>query len=152
MTVINVVDRADNRRVISVAQMINVQCVTDLFDTVFHIQAAGAVRIRLVSDGKTDLICDVLNEAGRIMVNGSFDSAAAGVAKDNNQIGLQMFRRIFDAAQLMIVDHIAGDADHKQLTDSCGKNALRNHAGIRAGDHDRIGLLSFPAGPQPDCR
>jgi hypothetical protein len=42
MTVVNVVDRADNGRVIPVAQVIDIQRVTDLSDTVFHIQAAGA--------------------------------------------------------------------------------------------------------------
>jgi hypothetical protein len=42
MTVVNVVDRADNGRVIPVAQVIDIQRVTDLSDAVFHIQAAGA--------------------------------------------------------------------------------------------------------------
>jgi hypothetical protein len=41
-TTVDVVDRADYRGVFAVAQMIDVQCVTDLSDAVFHIQAAGA--------------------------------------------------------------------------------------------------------------
>jgi hypothetical protein len=77
MTIINVVNRTDNSRVISVAQMIDIQRMADLIDAVFHIQTAGAVRISLVSDGK---------------------------------------------------------ADHKELTDTHGENALRNHTGVRAGD------------------
>ena len=62
MTIINVVNRTDNSRVISVAQMIDIQRMTDLSDAVFHIQAAAAVKISLVSYGKADLICDVFNE------------------------------------------------------------------------------------------
>ena len=86
MTVINVVDRADDCRVVSVAQMIDIQRMTDLSDAVFHIQAAGAVRISLVSYGKADLICDVFNETGWIVVDGSFNSTAACVPQDNHQI------------------------------------------------------------------
>ena len=152
MTIINVVNRTDNSRVISVAQMIDIQSMADLFDAVFHIQTAGAIRIGFVSDGKTDLICDVFNKTGWIVVNGSFNSAAASVPQYDHQIGPKMLLSVFDTAQLMIIDHIAGKADHKQLTDPCGKDALRNHAGIRTGDHDCVGLLSFPAGPQPDRR
>ena len=127
MPVIDVVNRADDRRVVSVAQMVNVQGMTDLFDAVFHIQAAGAIRIGFVSDGKTDLICDVFDKAGWIVVNGSFNSAAASVPQYDHQIGPKMLLSVFDTAQLMIIDHIAGKADHKQLTDSGGKNVLRYH-------------------------
>ena len=70
MSVINMVYCTNDCGVISVPQMINIQCMTDLFDTVFHIQAAGAVRIGLVSDGKADLVCDVFNKAGWIVVDG----------------------------------------------------------------------------------
>ena len=94
MTIINVVNRTDNSRVISVAQMIDIQSMADLIDAVFHIQTAGAVRISLVSDGKADLVCNVFNKTGWIVVDGGFNSTASGVPQDNHPIGVQILLRI----------------------------------------------------------
>ena len=47
MSVINMVDGSDNCRIISMAQMIDIQCVADLLDAVLNIQAGSAVGICL---------------------------------------------------------------------------------------------------------
>ena len=103
MTIINVVNRTDNSRVISVAQMIDIQSMADLIDAVFHIQTAGAVRISLVSDGKADLVCNVFNKAGWIVVDGGFNL-------------LLLIHRILDHLQLSFQDEnmpgiISGETD-----------------------------------------
>ena len=56
MPVVDVIDGADHRRIISFAQMIDIQRVADLPDAALHIQARSAVRIGLISDCLPDLI------------------------------------------------------------------------------------------------
>ena len=130
MPVINMVEGADNCRVISMAQMIDIQCVADLLDAVLNIQAGSAVGIYLISDGKLDLICDVFDKSGWIVVDGSFHCSAPGVAQDQHKICPQVLHRIFNTAQLMIIDHISGKTDHKQISDPHRKNTFRYHAGV----------------------
>ena len=113
MSIINMVNGADNCRVISMAQMIDIQCVADLLYAVLNIQAGSAVGICLISDGKLDLIRDVFDKSGWIVMDGSFHSSAPGVTKDQHKICPQVLHRIFNTAQLMIIDHIPGKTDHK---------------------------------------
>ena len=56
--------------------------------------------------------------------------AAARVSQNNYKIRPQMLYSIFDAAQLVVVDHIAGETDREQLADSRTENALRDHSRI----------------------
>ena len=115
MSVVDVVNGSDHRRVISMAQMIDIQGVTDLPDAVFHIQASSAVRIGLFSDRELNLVRDVFDKAGRFMVDRRFYCPASGVSHYHHKVGSQVFHRVFDAAQLVVVDHIAGQADREQF-------------------------------------
>ena len=130
MPVINMVDGADNCRIISMSQMIDIQCAADLLDAVLNIQAGSAVGICLISDGKLDLIRDVFDKSGWIVMDGSFHSSAPRVTEDQHKICPQVLHRIFYTAQLMIIDHIPGKTDHKQISDPHRKNTFRNHAGV----------------------
>ncbi|WP_337563275.1 hypothetical protein [Phascolarctobacterium succinatutens] len=53
---------------------------------------------------------------------------------------------VFNTAQLMFINHITGNTDNKQLADTCHKNILRNYARIRAGNNNRIRLLTVNQG------
>ena len=86
MPVINMVDGSDNCRIISMAQMIDIQCVADLLYAVLNIQAGSAVGICLISDGKLDLIRDVFDKSGWIVMDGSFHSSAPRVTEDQHCI------------------------------------------------------------------
>lgn len=55
-TTVDVVYRTDNRRVFPVPQMINVQCVADLFYTVLNIKADSATASTLLKLLLPDLI------------------------------------------------------------------------------------------------
>ena len=53
-----------------------------------------------------------------------------------------MSGRIFNAAQLMVINNVARHTDHKKLTQTRRKNRLRNHSGIRTSHNNRMGMLT----------
>ncbi len=59
---VNVVYRTDYRRVFPMPQVINIQCTTDLTDTMLHIQTSGAIRICFFSDRISDLVRNILDK------------------------------------------------------------------------------------------
>ena len=65
-TTVDVVDRADYRGVFAVAQMIDVQCVADLFYTMLNIKAGSAIRVCFFSDRISDSIGDILYKSRRL--------------------------------------------------------------------------------------
>ena len=115
MSVVDVIDSSDHRGVVSMAKVIDVQRMTDLPDAVFHIQAGSAVRISLLSDRQLNLVRDVFDKAGRIVMDRCFYSTASGVSHYHHKVGSQMLHRVLDAAQLMVIDHIAGQADREPV-------------------------------------
>lgn len=127
-TTVDVVYRTDNRRVFPVPQMIDVQCVADLFYTMLNIKTGGAIRICFFSDRISDSISDILYKSRRIVMYCCFYGAAAGVPHHNHQVRSQVLYSVLDAPQLMIIDNISGHPDYKQLSDSCRKNTLRNNS------------------------
>ena len=70
-------------------------------------------------------------------------SAAAGMPQHQDQRTVQMRRGIFDAAELVPVQDVARHADHEKLPDAGGKDRLRNHAGVRTGHDDGLGVLTM---------
>ena len=130
MPVINVIHSPDHSRILTMAQVIDIKRMADLFDAVLHIQAGRAIRISLISDRQPDLIRDVLDETRRIVVDGRIHCAASGMPQYDHEIRSQMFHRILDAAKLVVIDYIAGKPDCEQLTDSCTEDALRYHSRI----------------------
>ena len=127
-TTVDVVDRADYRGVFAVAQMIDVQCVADLFYTMLNIKAGSAIRVCFFSDRISDSISDILYKSRRIVMYCCFYGAAAGVPHHYYQVCSQVLYSVLDAPQLMIVDNISGHSDYEQLSDSCRKNTLRNNS------------------------
>ncbi len=61
-------------------------------------------------------------------MDGRVYGAAPGVTHHYDQVRSEVLYSVLDAPQLMIVDHISSHADHKQVSDPCRKNALRNHS------------------------
>ena len=57
-----------------------------------------------------------------------------------------MFRRVFDAAELMPVEHVARNADDKQIADRGVKDLLRDDARVGAADHNRVRVLTVLGG------
>ena len=130
MPVINVIHSPDHSRILTMTQVINIKRMADLFDAVLHIQAGRAIRISLFSDRQPDLIRDVFDEPGRIVMDGRINCAASCMPQYDHQICFQMLHSILDAAKLVVIDHIAGKPDCEQLTDSCTEDALRYHSRI----------------------
>ncbi len=78
--------------------------------------------------------------------------AAVGMSEYDDQFASKMIRRVFYAAQLKIIDNVSGNADRKKFSDSCGKNALRNHAGVGTGYNHCVRELSVLTGVFADVR
>ena len=92
----------------------------------------------------SDILRDAGNEPLRMVGKRRRDRAAAGVSKDQNERAVKVLRRVFDASELVPVQNVSRHADHEQLADVRGKDALRDHARIRTADHDRVRVLSLP--------
>ena len=114
----------------------------DAFRAAQHVALCRKQRIALAADRAADLRRQVRNVSVRMSRKRRLDRAAAGVSEQHDPFDAEMRRRILDAAELMQVQHIPRDADHKQLADAGVKDPFRNHARIRAADDDRIRMLS----------
>ena len=60
---------------------------------------------------------DIRDKAIRMPAQSSIHRTTVCMSKHDDQPAVQMSSRIFDAAQLMIVEHISRDTDHKKFTD-----------------------------------
>ena len=114
----------------------------DAPDRVEDVFLARAQRVALVADGGGDLVGDIADEAVALAVQRRAHRAAARVPQHDHKRAAEVRRGILDAAELVVVEHVARHADHEQLAQDGVKNLLRDHARVRAGDHDRPGVLA----------
>ena len=75
------------------------------------------------------------------MIYGRIHGTAACMAHYYDQHSTQMLSSIFDAPQLMAVDHVSGYTDHEEVSNACIENDFRNYPGVGAADNDGIGFL-----------
>ena len=124
----------------------------DHFNAVLNIQTAGGVVVGLVTDGDAYLIGDELDVAVRVVVYRRIDRSAVVVPEHHDELAAEVFGGVLDAAELVVVDHIARNSDHEQLADTGRKDALGNYTGVRARNNYRIRCLPLRASPQPACK
>src|SRR4029077_18826122 len=67
--------------------------------------------------------------------------AAASVTEHNNQTRAEMFDPVFDAAQSVVVDQIAGVPDYENISDVLIKDDFGRRARIRASENDGERML-----------
>ena len=127
------------------------QALFDLLHTVPDVEAAGLVGVGLLSDGLLDLVRDVADIAGRLVVDGRIHRAAVGMAQHHHQPTAQMTCRVLDAAQLVVIDDVARQPDDEQFPDARRENVLRDDPGVRAGDDDGVGRLALGPCGHPDA-
>lgn len=116
----------------------------DLLAGAEDIQMAGRSRIFFLTDGFPDGIYDVADVSVGFAMERGLQSAAAGMAKDDDEGRFQMGYGILDGAELVGVDHISSDADGEKLTKTTGEDDFGDDAGVRTGDDHSAGRL--PAG------
>ena len=116
--VLDVIHRTDDPQACFLLDVMDAQALFDLLHTVPDVEAAGLVRVGLPSDGLLDLVRDVADIAGRLVVDGRIHRAAVGMAQHHHQPTAQMTCRVLDAAQLVVVDNIARQPDDEQLPDA----------------------------------
>ena len=116
----------------------------DLLAGAEDIQMAGRTRVFFLTDGFPDGIYDVADVSVGFAMERGLQSAAAGMAKDDDEGRFQMGYGILDGAELVGVDHISSDADGEKLTKTTGKDDFGDNAGVRTGDDHSAGRL--PAG------
>ena len=146
---VNVVDRADDPQALRLLHAVDLQAVLNKFDAVPHVQAAGLIIVLFPADGKFDLVGDEFDVALRITVDGGIHRAAARVTQYQDQRRTQMGGGIFNAPQLVVVDHVPRHADHEKLAQPGGKYALRDHPGVGAADDNGVGGLPVGGGVKP---
>lgn len=105
---------------------------------------AGRTRVFFLTDGFPDGIYDVADVPVGFAMERGLHSAAAGMAKDDDEGRFQMGYGILDGAELVDVDHISSDADGEKLPKTTGEDDFGDDARVRTGDDHSAGRL--PAG------
>lgn len=95
-----------------------------------HIQAAGLIRVSLVTYSFQYVISDILDETTPTAAERGMNGTASGMSKHDDLMTVQMCRGVFYAAKLVPVKNISRNTDHKQFPDVNGKDMFRNHASI----------------------
>jgi hypothetical protein len=65
------------------------------------------------------------------------------MAENHNQLRVQVFHRVFDAAQIIVCGDIPGDADDKQVAQALVKYQFRRDSGIGTTQNHREWMLSL---------
>ena len=99
----------------------DLQTVFNHIDTALHIETAGFEIIRLIPDGQLNLIGNVFDISLRVMVDGRIYRTAERMSKHYDKRASQMIRRILNASQLMVIDHISRHTNHKEISQACRK-------------------------------
>ena len=144
------VHRTDDPQARFLLDVMDAQALFDLLHTVPDIETAGLVGVCFIPDGLLDLVRDVADIAGGLVVDGGIHRTAVGVAQHHHQPTAQMAGRVLDAAQLVVIDDVARQPDDEQLTDARREDVLRDDPGIRTGDDDGVGRLALRLGGHPD--
>ena len=113
----------------------------DLLAGAEDIQMAGRTRVFFLTDGFPDGIYDVADVSVGFAMERGLHSAAAGMAKDDDEGRFQMGYGILNGAELVGVDHISSDADGEKLTKTTGEDDFGDDAGVRTGDDHSAGRL-----------
>src|SRR5262245_44222663 len=80
------------------------------------------------------------------MLDGRFHRAAAAVAENHNKRHLELGDRIFDAPfhyRARSADHIAGNANHEQVTNALVEEDFWRNARIGTAEDGGLGTLAF---------
>ena len=112
------------------------------------VQAAGDIRVALHADSFLNILRDKGDMPVRFVFERRADRAAAGMPEHEHELAAEMRNGVFHAADLMAVKYVPRNADDEQIADLGVKDLLRDHARIRAADHDRIRVLSVLRGVQ----
>ena len=112
------IHRTDDPQAGFLFHVVDAQALLDLLHTVPHVPAAGLIGVFFIANGFFDLIGDVLDIPLRLVVDGGIHRAAVGVAQHHHQPTAQVPGRVLDAAQLVVVNHIARQPDDEQLPDA----------------------------------
>jgi hypothetical protein len=75
-----------------------------------------------------------------------FHGTATLMAEDNYESGAEMLHRVLDAAQRIVIDQIAGDANDKQVSDALVEDDFGSGPRIRASYDDGERLLPLGGG------
>ena len=128
------------------------KCALDHIDSMFYVQLGCFVIVSLSADCLTYIIRNITDIAFRRSFDRCGDSPASRVSQHDDHISIKMRSRILYTSQLVVIQYISCHADHKKLSDACGKDCLRYLSGIRAGDHDGIGMLTvFSRSQEASC-
>ena len=68
--------------------------------------------------------------------------AAMIVSHDHNKLRAQVLARVFDASQLMGVNHVSRNADDEQIANARRENGIGHNARIRASHHNGVWRLA----------
>lgn len=80
---------------------------------------------------------------GFAVLDGGGDRAALVVTNDQNQRDVEVLDGVFDAAENVVVENVAGVANDEQVTDALVEIHFRCDARIGTGEHDRERRLGF---------
>ena len=106
--------------------MADIDIFFDQGNTSPDIQAACSVVVGFISDREVDLIGDELYVTIRIMVDRSIDRTAERMSENEHKAAAKMFRSILNAAKLVAIDDIPGNADNKQVSDTGREDTFWN--------------------------
>ena len=73
---------------------------------------------------------------GRSTGQGSLHGPATLMAQHDNEAGTEVFDRVFDAAQGVLIDQVASRADHKKVAEVLVENNFRRSAGVGTTQDD----------------
>ena len=122
----------------------------DTFYTVTDIQFLTADGVGFCADGMADLVGDMHDGIMTGIMYGGVHGAAAAVPHHDNKLYAQMLCGIFDAAQLKISDDISRHPNGEYFADAHHEYLLRDDPRVRAGDDDRVRLLTIFVGENTD--
>lgn len=122
----------------------------DTFHAVTDVQLLAANGVGFCADGMADLIGDMHDGIVTGIMYGGVHGAAAAVPHHDNKLYAQMLSGIFDAAKLKIADDVARHTDGKDFPDANHEDFFRDDPGVRAGDDDRVRLLTIFVGEDTD--
>jgi len=80
------------------------------------------------------------------IIDGTFDGTAGGVSQDEDDFRAGNTASELHTAEHVIVDHVARDATHEDVTDSGVENNFGRNAGIETAEDDSGGILAGGAG------
>lgn len=71
------------------------------------------------------------------------DSATFGVAENDDQVGVKVFDGVFDTADSLVGDDVAGDADDEEIADALIEEEFGGNPGIGTTEDDGERVLTF---------